>query len=376
MSTPVIIPLLNPNEPEALLTALYVRDGQAVRAGDLLCSLETTKSAADLHAESDGYIAGLCFSAGQTVRARDTLCYLADSPGEIPEATAAPLPAQVRFNGDALPDGLRITQPALALARQHSLDLSSLPTGPLVTEAVVKDVLGRTAQPAFAQKTASPALSAAGSPFDSTAILIYGGGGHGKMVIDLLRALGMYRIVGIMDDGRAPGDLVLGVPVIGGATELGGLYDQGVRLAVNAVGGIGNINIRIKIFERLAEAGFACPALVHPTAYVDASAVLAPGAQVFVRGYLGGDVQVGYGCILNTGCIISHDCRLGDYANISPGAILAGEVQVGSGSLIGMGVTVNLGVKVGRGARIGNSAVIKGDVPEGGVVRAGAVWPS
>ena len=35
MSTPVTIPLLNPNEPEALLAALHVSEGQQVAEGGL-----------------------------------------------------------------------------------------------------------------------------------------------------------------------------------------------------------------------------------------------------------------------------------------------------------------------------------------------------
>ncbi len=79
--------------------------------------------------------------------------------------------------------------------------------------------------------------------------------------------------------------------------------------------------------------------------------------------------------IINTGAIVSHDCVLGDYTNLSPGAILAGTVQVGSGVLIGMGATINLEARIGAGARIGNGATVKSDVPEMGVVRAGTVWP-
>ena len=86
-------------------------------------------------------------------------------------------------------------------------------------------------------------------------------------------------------------------------------------------------------------------------------------------------MTVGFGCIVNTGAILSHDCVLGDYVNISPGAILAGAVQVDERSLIGMGATINLGVKIGSGVRVGNSAVVKADVPQNSIVRAGAIWP-
>ena len=46
-----------------------------------------------------------------------------------------------------------------------------------------------------------------------------------------------------------------------------------------------------------------------------------------------GEARLGFGVIANTGAVISHDCVLGDYTNISPGALLAGEVHTGAGTL-------------------------------------------
>jgi sugar O-acyltransferase (sialic acid O-acetyltransferase NeuD family) len=233
-----------------------------------------------------------------------------------------------------------------------------------VTESVVRSLQGPGLE-----------LSPPASAFDAQAILIYGGGGHGKTLIDLLRRLGNYRIAGIIDDGVPTGTMIMGLPVLGGVEALPELYQRGVRLAVNAVGGIGNLAIRVQVFRRLAAAGFVCPALIHPRAVVEASAMLAPGVQVFAQAYVGSEARVGFGGIVNTGAIVSHDCVLGDYVNISPGAILAGEVQVGSGALVGMGATVNLQVKIGAGARIGNGATVKADVADKGIVRAGTIWP-
>lgn len=368
MPTPVNIPLLNPNEPEALLVALYVQEGQQVAQGNPLCTLETTKSTADLPAETSGYVSGLRLEKGQSVRAGELFCYLAETPGWTPPAEAPPAArAASPEAGSSPPEGLRITQPARALAEQLGIDLGGLPHDRLFTETALRAWLE---QPASRQ---SPADSAA---FDATAILVYGGGGHGKALIDLLRALGIYRLVGVIDDGIPPGEIILGLPILGGADRLAELYTQGVRLAVNAVGGIGNLAVRIQVFENLAKAGFACPAVVHPRAFVEPSAQLSPGVQVFPLAYVGSEARLGYGCIVNSGAIVSHECQLGDYANISPGAILAGQVQIGPGALVGMGTTINLRVRVGAGARIGNGSTVKEDVPEKGVVRAGSTWPA
>lgn len=360
MPVPINIPLVNPNEPEALLAALYIREGQRVGPGEPLGSLETTKSTQDFESPSSGYVAGLRLQVGQTVRAGDLLCYLAEDRDWKPPVQETPVQKQA-----PAPEGLRISEKALALARTQNLDLTTLPADRFITEADIHSLV----------KSTSSEFTPPGPTFDASRILIYGGGGHGKMVIDVLRGMHTYTIRGVIDDGRTPGDLILGIPVIGGKAALKDVYDEGIRLAVNAVGGIGNIQVRIQVFRILADAGFSFPVIAHPTAHIDSSAVLAQGVQVFTHSYIGSEASLGFGVIANTGTIISHDCQIGDFTNISPGAVLAGNVTTGAAVLIGMGVTINLGVNIGAGAKIGNSATVKADVPEGGIVRAGTIWP-
>ncbi len=344
------------------MAALHVTPGQQVALGDKLCTLETTKSTVDLIAEAEGYLVGLAYDVGQNVQAGEILGYLADSPDWIPPA----VPGTTIESQPVLPSSLRISQPALLLAQQNNLDLSHLSSERFITEQIVREMIEQSSQP-------EPALA---EHFSPTAIIIYGGGGHGKALIDLIRILGIYPIAGIVDDGIPAGSLIMGVPVLGGSAVLEKLVMRGVHLAANAVGGIGNITTRIKVFDRLSKMGFSCPTLVHPTAFVEPGAELAEGVQVMPHAYVGSEAKVGFGAIINTGAIVSHDCKLGDYANLSPGAILAGEVIVGNAALIGMGVTLNLRVKIGDRARIGNGATVKSDVPENGIVHAGTIWPS
>jgi sugar O-acyltransferase (sialic acid O-acetyltransferase NeuD family) len=364
MTVPVTIPLVNSNEPEALLAELYVIDGQQLNTGDLICTLETTKSTADLFAESPGYFLGLQFEVGDTVLAGDILGYLAETQDWEP--LIKPGESKDLIENDDQPEGLRMTKPALALAHSSGLDLALLPKDILVTESTVKAALETIKN----RRSINPVKG-----IDPTAILIYGAGGHGKSLLELIQALETFSVIGFIDDGVPKGEIVMGIPVLGDKGDLPDLYAQGIRMAVNAVGGIGHLRIREVVFRSLLDAGFNSPSVVHPTAFLEASSILSKGVQVFPFAYVGSAVEIGFGSIVNSGAIISHECILGELVNISPGAILAGGVFVGDGALIGMGVTVNLQVKVGAGARVGNGATIKSDVPEKGVVPAGSTWP-
>lgn len=353
---PILVPLINPNETESLLAELIVSEGQKVSKGDILAAFETTKSTFDLAAEAEGYILGLRYKGGETIKAGERFCYLAESANQK-------LPAEEKVEtGEELleektPRGLRITKPARELAKVMGIDLSQLPQDVLITEK-------------FIQEFSQPAEG-----IDPAVLIIYGGGGHAKSLIDLIRAEGKYQIAGILDDGIPSGTRILDVPVLGGGEQLSSLRKKGIGQAVNAVGGIGSIQPRLAVYQRVNQAGFNCVTVVHPRAFIEPTASISDGCQLFFNAYIGSDVKVGYGSIVNTGAILSHDCVLGEYVNISPGAILAGAVTVGERTLIGMGVTINLGVKIGTGVRIGNSAVIKTDVPDNGIVRAGGIWP-
>jgi sugar O-acyltransferase (sialic acid O-acetyltransferase NeuD family) len=359
----ILVPLLNPNEPEVQVARVHVVEGQKIQEGDPLCTLESTKSVMEVIAVRDGFIIGLECAESDLLRAGDRLCWLADDSGWTPpEKETSPVDA----DEGTIPEGIRITKPGLRLVRDHGLDPTCLPRETLITESVVRRILALEGGGEMKLQEAD---------FDAGAIVVYGGGGHGKSVIDLVRALGKYQVVGVIDDGLKQGVEIMGVPVMGGGDQLSRLAKDGVRLAVNAVGGIGDITSRIQVFIRLVEAGFGFPTIIHPTAFVEPTARLSQGVQVFPHAYIGSDADVGFGTIINTAAVVSHDCRLGAYVNVAPGALLAGAVTLDEGVLIGMGATLNLNVTIGSKARIGNSAVVKEDIPSGKMVRAGEIWP-
>lgn len=211
--------------------------------------------------------------------------------------------------------------------------------------------------------------------YDPTRVIIYGGGGLSKMIIEHVRVTGAFQVAGIIDDQLPQGTDVIGCKVLGGAEKLSDLYQQGIRTAFNSVGGIGNYRVRLKVFQILANAGFVCPVLVHPTAHIDPTAVLEQGVLVLAQSYISGNARVGMGSLVNNSVVVSHDNVLGICTNLSPGAILAGDVVLEDFVQVGMNATINIGVHVGARALIGNGATVKADVPADTRIHAGAIWP-
>ena len=363
-TSPILVPLLNANEPEARLVTIHTRDGAPVKKGDLLFTIETTKAAAEIDAPETGFFR-LLAAEDTTFAVGDILAFITTAADEtLPKMPASALSISAALEPaitGSVSGELRMTRPARELAQVLGLDLSTLPRDRLITEALLR------------QLTQAPSQDIS-VPLNAP-IVIYGAGGHAKAVMEMVRALGTFQIAGIVDDNPAlTGSSVLGIQVLGTREILSRLYEQGIHLAANGVGGIINIGIRINLFQLLGMQGFAFPALCHPRATLEASAHVFDGVQVFANAYVGSSAVLHAKCMINTGAIISHDCHIGAYSHIAPGALLAGHVVVGEKALVGMGVTTAIGIRIGSGARIGNGAILLADVPERAIVPAGKVW--
>lgn len=194
-------------------------------------------------------------------------------------------------------------------------------------------------------------------------ILVIGAGGHAKVVIEALRAAG-FDPVGLLD-ARPDAPALLGVPVLGGDDALPRLRAQGIEAAVVALGAN---QARERAGEGLRALGFRLPAVVHPAAFVSPSARIEEGAVVMARAVVGTLAEIGPLAILNTGCVVEHDNRIGASAHIAPCAVLAGTVRIGARALVGVGAVVRPGVSIGADAVVGAGSAVVGDVPDGAVV--------
>ncbi len=197
-------------------------------------------------------------------------------------------------------------------------------------------------------------------------VVIIGAGGHGKVVLDLLRVAGQHRPVGFVDaDPSLRGKTVAGLPVLGPASELTRLRKKGVRGALVAVG---DNRVRRGYAAEIDAAGLEAVAAVHPAAVVSKSAVIGRGAVVCAAAVVSAEAGVGEFSILNTAAVAEHECRLGAGVHLAPGALLAGRVEVGDEAFVGLGARVIQCLTIGPRAVIGAGAVVLSDVPAGETV--------
>ncbi len=190
-------------------------------------------------------------------------------------------------------------------------------------------------------------------------LVLIGGGGHGVVVAEAVRAAGS-RVRGVYDDDeRCPA-----AREPDGAEWLGPLSQAG-ELDVPWILSLGDLALRALVLERLGPSGTTSEKVIHPSAVISPTAVLGRGVFVGPLAVVHARAHVAAHAIVNTGAIIEHDCDVGENCHLAPRSVLGGNVRIGPGTLVGLGAMVLPGITIGPGCVVGAGAVVHEDVPEG-----------
>lgn len=195
-------------------------------------------------------------------------------------------------------------------------------------------------------------------------ILVVGGGGHAKVLMDCISSMGEFDIMGIIDPKLPKGSEFCGFPVLGGDELLEDWDEEDVRCALG-VGMVEAGSSRKTLFEKIQKQGFLFPALVHRSVLKTPTVSLSAGVQIMAGARLQPDSKILENTIVNTGVIIEHDCFIGSHSHIAPGAVLGGNVTVGECSHIGLGAKIIPGIEIGNHVTVGAGAVVVDSVPDG-----------
>lgn len=186
-------------------------------------------------------------------------------------------------------------------------------------------------------------------------MVLYGAGGHAKVVLDCIRSMGK-DVNLVFDDSDEKKDLK-GIPIVH--------YNRELRSREDLIIAIGDNMKRKLVAERISHRPGEA---IHGSAKISHHAHLGEGTVVMPSVIVNADAVTGIHCILNSACIVEHDCVLEDYVHIAPKAALGGEVKIGEGTLVGIGAIVLPQVSVGKWCIVGAGAVVTRDVPDYSIV--------
>jgi sugar O-acyltransferase (sialic acid O-acetyltransferase NeuD family) len=196
-------------------------------------------------------------------------------------------------------------------------------------------------------------------------ILVFGAGGHAKVVAEIARALGR-DVIAFLEDGEArEGDPYFGSVIVSWRRFAADSARWGMLPIALA---IGDNAARARALERLHELPRPVATLIHLSAVISPTAVIGEGTVVMPNAVVNADAMLGLGVIVNTGAVVEHDVQLGDFVHLSPNVALGGGVRVGARSHLGLGAMALPRVRIGVNVRVGAGAVVLSDVPDGATV--------
>ena len=198
----------------------------------------------------------------------------------------------------------------------------------------------------------------------SKPILLIGGGGHSKVLLDILRKQNAI-IIGLV----AP-ETVGNSPVYSGLKQY--FNDDDVLnfnavdiLLVNGIGSLPGNSLRQTIYDKFTEAGYKFASIISSDALVSEHCTLSAGVQVMSGVIINVDVEVGENTIVNSGAIVEHECKIGKHNHIAPGAVLSGNVHTGYNVHIGTGARVIQGLSIGENCLIAAGATLTKSIDAG-----------
>jgi UDP-perosamine 4-acetyltransferase len=202
---------------------------------------------------------------------------------------------------------------------------------------------------------------------DKCRVIVWGAGGHGKVIVDALLASESCTVVGILDDDiTKAGTKVLGVLVSHSPADLRALSET---LDFDHVAiGIGDNYARYKKFQEVKSCGLKAMNVIHASAHISPFVELGVGITILAGAVINPGTVIEDNVCVNTAASIDHDNLLEASCHIFPNATLTGGVRVGQFAYVGSGAVVAPNLIVNKYSQVGAGAVVLKDVVEGALV--------
>lgn len=192
---------------------------------------------------------------------------------------------------------------------------------------------------------------------DNLPIVMIGGGGHASVLAEILLLQRRKVLAVIAPEGVHKNNIFKGAAILRKDDDVLRFKKDKVLL-VNGIGMRPQSNLKKKINEYFLSLGYNFETVIADSAYVSPFAQIEIGVQVLPMAIIQAGAIVGSHSIINTACLVEHDCRIGAYNHIAPKATLCGQVETNEGVYIGAGSTVIQGLSIGDGSIVGAGACL------------------
>jgi len=151
--------------------------------------------------------------------------------------------------------------------------------------------------------------------------VIYGGGGHARVIADAIK-LNAGHVINFFDDNKNL-DQLAGKPVIA--------YHENQSPDAKIIIAIGNNEIRRDIVNYIVhDFGY----IVHPDATVADDVLIGEGSVILAGAVVQSGAVIGRHVIINSNVTVDHDAVIHDFCSVYPNSYIGGGAEIGAGAVI------------------------------------------
>lgn len=354
------IPKFDVNDSSVTITEIFAENGSFVRKGDRILKAESTKMVREITSEEEGYIklAAECFDVKNN---GDVVAVLYDTKEECDSAEAP------KKEESAAPSQVNATAKAIALAKQHSVDLAELAkqkNGGIIKTSDVEDYVKN-------RSFAKPANRCSGVPtainiYDRERVLIIGAGRLSEQVIDIMLDDRDKTIVGLVDSYKTEYQSYSYPVFTCNVHEFPDKIDRGLYdTVIIAFGGDKKaMMFRKELYELYKSKGVRFTNAIGDNANIRRAVRLGDNNIIMHNCFIGTGSQIGSDNIISYGTCIGHHCVIGSHNLLAPSFITPGSVKVGDDNIIMTNVkTINY-ITIGNNVILPVGYNVMSDIPD------------
>jgi sugar O-acyltransferase (sialic acid O-acetyltransferase NeuD family) len=195
-------------------------------------------------------------------------------------------------------------------------------------------------------------------------IAIYGSGGLGREVLDLVLAINKthpcYKEIVFIDDTKPQEELINGYLSYPFSVFVEKFNSNDIEVAV----ALGEPRHRVALREKVHQSGYSLATLIHPTVFIGTDIVIGEGTIIQYASFVSCNVTIGSNVFIQPNANVGHDTIIGCDSVISSIVSIAGNCMIGDRSYIGLSVSVKEGITIGSDTIVGMGAVVTRNIPD------------
>lgn len=192
-------------------------------------------------------------------------------------------------------------------------------------------------------------------------IIIFGGGGHAKIVLDCIKLMKNYRIIGFVDNKNYSFALSKKIKYLGSVEDFSKIIKGQEIQNIFGIVAIGSNIIRKKIVLEVNKfiKKFKWANIIHPSSVISATVKIGSGNMILAGSIICSDTQINNHVSINTGTYIDHDNFFSNFSSTGPGVTIGGNVKVGESCFLGIGCTIRHNITIGNNTVIGGQSFVR-----------------